>query len=166
MARFRDLSGQRFGRLTAIERDKSRPKGRAYWFCRCDCGNEAIVLGARLASGNTKSCGCLKREALDMGHIRIGVKGTPIYTVWYAMKQRCNYSKNINYHYYGGRGIRVCDEWVNDAVAFRDWADKNGWRPGLTIDRIDPNGNYEPSNCRFITIQEQQRNRRPRKKCS
>lgn len=147
------LEGQRFGRLTVVERAEVNKK-RSHWLCICDCGNQTIVLGSLLMNGNTKSCGCGKYI-----HPGQGLRGTPLYSTWYGMKQRCYYKKAIKYKNYGGRGIQVCDEWRNDPKAFCDWAIANGWEKGLSLDRIDNDGNYEPANCRWISQKEQCNNR-------
>ena len=145
-----DLTGQCFGRLTVLEFVPTEDK-RTYWRCRCDCGNICIVWGANLKKGATKSCGC--------NYKKHGLTYRRIYTIWASMKQRCLNPNNTHYKIYGGRGIGVCDEWKNDVAAFEKWALINGYDDNLTLDRIDVNGNYEPSNCRWISLREQQRNR-------
>lgn len=152
-----DLSGKRFGKLVAISRDKNR-KG-TYWVCKCDCGNMSSVQYTNLVSGGTKSCGCGRgKSGSENTFYRHGGRGTKLYGVWKTMRQRCNNSNNYDYRWYGAKGIKVCEEW-NDFAKFREWANGSGYKEGLTIDRIDSQGNYEPSNCRWITIQEQQRNK-------
>ncbi len=160
-----DLTGQKFGRLTVIERHE-RPKERrsreAFWLCKCDCGNESTLSGYELRSGNTKSCGCYHKAITSKIHKKHGYCGTRLYRIYYKMKERCYKPSNDNYKYYGGLGITICDEWLNNFQAFADWAMSHGYADNLTIDRINNEGNYEPSNCRWITIQEQQRNKRKR----
>lgn len=159
--RVKNLVGQKFGRLTVIELDKSNKHNGVYWICKCDCGNTSIVRSDALTSGNTKYCGCLASEQRAINgksNMKHGMKGTKIYSSWQAMKKRCYNKKYENYIRYGGRGIKVCDEWLNDFQSFYNWAIKNGYKEGLTIDRIDINGNYEPSNCRWCTAKEQSRN--------
>lgn len=159
-----DLTGQRFGRLTVIERKYRKPI-IASWLCRCDCGTYVIVDSGSLRGGQTRSCGCLRKEIVKEKATKHDLCHTKLYAVHSQMKQRCNNPNNKDCEYYGGRGIRICDEW-SDVETFYSWAMGSGYREGLTIDRIDPNGNYCPENCRWITIQDQQRNRRPQKKIS
>lgn len=162
MGKLIDITGKRFGRLLVIERRPTINR-KAYWSCKCDCGNTITVSASSLLCGKTRSCGCLRKEQMKLRATVHGFSGEPLYSVWNMMKQRCQNSNNKDYHFYGERGISVCDEWIR-YPPFREWALKNGYLSGLTIDRIDSDGNYEASNCRWITIQEQQKNRRPRSK--
>ena len=155
-----DLSGKRFGRLTVIERDTER-KGNVYWKCICDCGNKKSIQGRNLRDGSTKSCGCLSREILEKNHQPThGETKTRLYQIWRGMKKRCYQTTSAGYKNYGGRGITVCDEWIAEYESFRDWALSNGYNDGLTLDRIDSDGNYNPLNCRFVDYRTQENNRR------
>lgn len=163
MGAFIDLTGQKFGKLIVIERAENTKDGRACWLCKCKCGEFVTAIGKDLRRGHTKSCGCLQREkAIQTGKMRKthGKTKTKLFDVWHSMKQRCYYCKSSEYHNYGGRGITVCDEWLHDFQAFYEWAMANGYADNLTIDRIDVDGNYEPSNCRWVTMKEQQNNKR------
>lgn len=159
-----DLTGQRFGRLIAIKNTKTKNKWNTYiWECKCDCGKTILLDSHKLRSGNTKSCGCLfidKAKTMSQTHLqKHGKSNTRIYHVYTEIKARCFNQNNNSYKYYGARGITMCDEWRNDFGLFYDWAIKSGYREGLTIDRIDVNGNYCPENCRFVSMQEQQNNK-------
>lgn len=159
----KDISGQRFGTLTAIEMVGSDSKNRALWKCVCDCGAIVIKLGSELRSGHIKSCGNRSKHAIKHG----GYKDR-LFKVYTSIKQRCCNPNYFQYKDYGGRGIAICQAWLNDYGAFHDWAYSNGYTEEIlpnginkwTIERIDVNGNYEPDNCTFITTQEQQFNKR------
>lgn len=151
-----DLRGQRFGRLTVIREDASRRNGSVMWLCRCDCGNEVLVRSNHLKRGGVMSCGCYNHDIIRTHD----ESKTNLYHTLQCMKDRCSNPKNVQYADYGGRGIKVCDEWLHDYEAFRDWALANGYRKGLSIDRINNDGDYEPSNCRWTDMKTQCRNRR------
>lgn len=157
-----DISGQKFGRATVIEQvpNKSTSNRSAKWLCRCDCGNEFVTRGNNLRSGETQSCGCRKREQWIEYITKHGLCGTRIYTEWVNMKSRCLYESHASYDSYGGRGITICDEWMNDFQVFCDWAMANGYNDALTIERKNVNGNYEPDNCEWIPSNEQGFNKR------
>nr|DAI30801.1 MAG TPA: PVL ORF-50-like family [Caudoviricetes sp.] len=162
MGVFIDLTGQRFGRLTVIKRveNKQLKNGRqkVQWLCQCDCGNTKIVTSEQLKSGHTNSCGCICKE--HPNRTTHGRCGTRLYQIWNSMKKRCMCVNDKSYKYYGDRGITVCDEWLHDFQAFYDWAMANGYKDSLTIDRIDVSGNYEPSNCRWVSRKVQMNNTR------
>lgn len=157
-------TGQRFGRLVIVKEVEHHkmPSGRyrRMFLCRCDCGNEVTCSLANLTSGNTSSCGCLKKEFASQNNSTHRQSKTRLYRCWLRIRNRCYRESNDNYAYYGGRGIKVCDEWKDSYENFSKWAIENGYKDTLTIDRIDYNGNYEPNNCRWITQKEQTRNTR------
>lgn len=161
---YTDLTHIKFGRLLVLYRvENVRTKsGRSMvvWHCKCDCGNEVDVRAQNLKDGNTKSCGCLNSDEVIKRNTTHGLYYTRLHRIWSGMKQRCYYSKCRSYKDYGGRGITICDEWLNDFKTFYDWAISNGYKEGLTIDRKNNDGNYEPQNCRWITNSEQQKNKR------
>lgn len=160
---YKDISGQVFGRLTAIERVGKNRFGHSLWKCACSCGNETTTLLQSLTRGITRSCGCLDHEAhLLRPNRRVhGDWGTRLYRIWKAMKTRCNNPNNPSYiKWYGAKGVKVCDEWNKSFIPFKEWALSHGYREDLSIDRINPYGDYEPSNCRWATASEQARNKR------
>lgn len=163
MAKIKDLTGQRFGRLMVLYDTGERRDRHVVWHCQCDCGNELDVRSGDLVSVRTTSCGCYQRQRVAEVHTVHGMarkeKIHPIYWTWRGMLQRCENPSDEAYKNYGFRGIKVCDEW-HKFVPFCDWALANGWQKGLQLDRINNNGNYEPGNCRWATPQENSRNRR------
>lgn len=162
MAQPLDLVGKRFGRLVVLRRTENNYKG-THWLCRCDCGNVVEVYGSSLNRGMTKSCGCLTKDLLterNKSSQKHGLSRSRIYRIYFGMINRCYYPKTNRYQLYGGRGIKVCDEWLNSFEAFRDWSFANGYAPELSLDRINSDGNYSPSNCRWVTHKEQVLNRK------
>lgn len=151
----KNIANQRFGRLTVVVATKKRSSNRnVIWLCRCDCGNLTEVRRDSLLSGRIKSCGCLHEEKIRAGNPKHGGWGARLYRIWRGMKERCRNPRGRDYCRYGGRGIIVCDEWNKDYIAFQEWALSHGYTSGLTIDRINNDGNYEPSNCQWITKSE------------
>lgn len=158
VGKFADLTGKRFNRLTviALHSKGSRKLGHPRYRCLCDCGNECIVQSNNLSSGNTQSCGCYHSENL---HGMFKPNKNRMYNSWRAMKARCLNPNNNRYRLYGGRGITICDEWLS-FEGFKKWAMSNGYADNLTIDRIDPDGNYTPDNCRWLHPSKQSASRR------
>lgn len=166
MRKIKDIRGQRFGLLVAIEpTGETSTNGAKIWKCICDCGNVTLLSTNHI--NTKKSCGCLRKnsiENLKASHPTHGGEGTRLYGVWHHMKQRCENPHNNRYHIYGGRGITVCDEW-HDFAKFRDWAIANGYdenapRGACTIDRIDNDKGYDPDNCRWVDMKTQCSNKR------
>jgi hypothetical protein len=154
-----DLTGQRFGRLTVINEAGKAKDGRIRWQCLCDCGQITETPSTKtLRNGTCKSCGCIQKE--NPPAKTHGQSDTNLFHVWNGIKQRCLNPRSQAFNNYGGRGIKVCDEWREDFQAFHDWAIKNGYRLGREIDRIDNDGDYEPGNCRWVTSQTNNNNRR------
>lgn len=149
--KLKDLTGQRFGRLVAIEA-VGRKNRSVLWRCKCDCGNVKDVSAKHLTEGSIKSCGCLVSDIMRTRLTKHGESRSELAKSWYRMRSRCN-----NNPFY--KNVSICPEW-SDYNNFANWAKANGYKPGLSLDRIDSNGNYEPTNCRWTTWKEQQNNKR------
>lgn len=167
-----DLTGQRFGRLTVLERapnqmvnlKSGRKMSVTAWRCKCDCGGEKVIVGSSLKSGYTRSCGCLEKENRVKLLKTHGLTDTRLHRIWSGMKARCNRKTCPAYPNYGGRGITVCSEWEHSFIEFYNWAISHGYRDDLSIDRINNDKGYSPDNCRWATRHEQRINQRPRRK--
>lgn len=153
MPKQRDLRGKRFGRLVAVH-IAGKKNGNYVWACSCDCGSITNVVGSKLSNGHTRSCGCLRKEETGRRSYSHGLSKTRLYRIWGDMKSRCLNPNVDNYKFYGDKGVLVCEEWLYSFQAFYEWAMKNGYKDGLTIDRVDSEGNYCPQNCRWITQSE------------
>lgn len=161
---FEDLTGKRFGRRVVLGRavDRMSIDGYPirYWKCECDCGTVSDVSESSLTHGKARSCGCYVSDCMRTQKTTHGGTGTRLYNIWMNMRSRTTKPSDHAWADYGGRGIKICDEWNNSFEAFRDWALTHGYSDSLSIDRIDNDGNYEPNNCRWATILQQARNKR------
>jgi hypothetical protein len=158
-----DISGQKFGRYTVLKFHSTKNR-KSYFTCECECGTIKEVRSDQLKSGTTQSCGCYIKEKLKEERpyrIKHGKKAkeTRLYNIWQGMRSRCNSETNPAYPKYGGRGIKVYENWLNDFQNFYDWAMENSYQENLSIERLNNDGNYEPSNCKWATSKEQNNNK-------
>lgn len=158
--RYKSLIGTKFNSLTIIDIHPDVKGGQYKLICKCDCGNTTITRASRVINGYTKTCGCRNEGVNKYNSNRISRKYSNLYSCWNTMRHRCYNPQNERYKYYGARGITVCDEWKKSFEPFLNWALSNGYEKGLTIDRVDVNGNYEPNNCRWVSNLCQARNKR------
>ena len=158
MSKLIDLTGSRFGRLVVLHRD--RKKNGTMWICKCDCGAVKTINGISLKTGRTRSCGCLQSELTSKRCRVYDERDKRLRSIWRGMKERCFREGSNSYPLYGGRGITVCHEWEKSYASFRSWAESSGYSENLSLDRIDGDKDYCPSNCRWVTAKEQSRNTR------
>lgn len=165
MTAFKDLTGQKFGKLTVIRRVVGKYT-QAFWYCKCECGEEAVCNSGNLIKGHTQSCGCLHSEMLKSRNTTHGLRNHRLYRIWHGIHERCNSPYSVSYRNYGANGVKICKEWY-DFKTFYDWAISNGWVEGLRIDKdikakdlgVEPDL-YSPERCCWVTTKENNRHRK------
>ena len=163
LKKFKDISGNKINSWNVLKYSHKNKRNSAMYICQCECGEIKIIEGTTLTNNRSNSCGCKKNYNIKHGMSNKNNKNEierKLYRKWEAIKQRCYNSKNISYKNYGALGVKVCKDWLDDFYNFYKWSIKSGYEVGLTIDRIDSNGDYEPDNCRFLTHSEQQNNKK------
>ena len=164
MSGLNNLVGQKFGKLTVLDQGGRSKDRHVLWNCVCDCGNMLKVASSDLVSGHSKSCGCLQKEITSVIRYKHGDRDARLYQIWKSMRKRCENTNCKSFQYYGAKGVSVCSDW-QDYRAFKEWAMQSGYDNdapygACTLDRIDPFGDYEPSNCRWVDLKIQARNKR------
>lgn len=166
--KYKDLSNQKFGELTALYIDDTYAGGKGKskkWICKCSCGNVVSVRASHLLGGDTQRCIVCRNNAFKAAGLKHGYSGERLYSIWTSMRKRCYYNKNKSYERYGGRGIKICKDWgagssdISGYLAFKKWSLENGYADDLSIDRIDVNGSYSPDNCRWADYETQKNNK-------
>lgn len=156
-----DLVGKVFGSLQVVAKlDRRCANGDVYWRCKCECGKEKEYPSSALLGGFCVHCGCKTTKKKKLKEEMHGYSHTALYRIWAGMRDRCTNTRSTGYRYYGAKGVKVCEEWNSSFIFFHEWAINNGYKEGLSIDRINPFGNYEPNNCRWVTLSEQAFNKR------
>lgn len=159
-----DLTGLKFNKLTVLSFDERKPRAthgyRYFWLCKCECGNVVSVDSDKLKNRHTQSCGCYCKEKTAIINKTHGLSNTRLYEIYHSMKKRCYNKKSNNYFRYGAIGILICDEWLNSFEVFYNWAMSNGYNDKLSIDRINNSLGYEPNNCRWVSMKQQQNNKK------